>query len=71
MFGFMSKKDRTIKNLEAKVKNRDILIEKLECDKRTYKARIKELEAAENNYINNIEILISNLTAAKKKQLGL
>lgn len=52
-----TRKDRKIANLEAMVRNRDTLIEKLENDKR--------------NLENNIEFLVNNLTPAKRKKLGL
>ena len=52
-----TRKDRKIANLEAMVRNRDEVIEKLEDDKR--------------NLENNIELLVNNLSVAKRKQLGL
>ena len=56
MFTWLSKKDRKIANLEVMVKNRDKLINDLQT-------KITNLE-------NNIELLVSNLSVAKKKQLG-
>lgn len=56
MFTWFSKKDRKIANLEVMVKNRDKLINDLQT-------KITNLE-------NNIELLVSNLSVAKKKQLG-
>lgn len=52
-----NKKARKIANLEAMVRNRDTLIEKLENDKR--------------NLEYNIELLVNNLSVAKRKKLGL
>ena len=85
MFRYMSKKDRRIKNLEAMVKNRDEKIEQQwemicflnealdnanDLNKEHQKIngelmeKIKDLE-------NNIEFLTNNLSAQKRKQLGL
>ena len=78
MFRYMSKKDRRIKNLEAMVNNRDnLLAYQDECLKSARKineehhringelmTKIKDLE-------NNIEFLTNNLSAQKRKQLGL
>ncbi len=44
MFGYMSKKDRKIRNLEAMIKNRDKLIEDKEKYERLLELRIEELE---------------------------
>lgn len=71
MFIWFSKKDRKIANLEAMVKNRDKLIQTLETDRKIYKAENKELKKKITDLENNIEILSNNLSAAKKKQLGL
>lgn len=74
----MSKKDRKIRNLEAMVKNRDKLIDDL---LKQNKAFIKwnddlveekrELRKQNVDYLNNIEFLVNNLSATKKKQLGM
>jgi hypothetical protein len=49
MFGYMSKKDREIRNLKAMVKNRDMLIENKEKYEKLLELRIEELE---NTYCN-------------------
>lgn len=71
MFTWFSKKDRKIANLEAMVKNRDKLIQTLETDKKIYKSENKVLRKKLTDLENNIELLVSNLSAAKKKQLGM
>lgn len=44
MFGYMSKKDREIRNLKAMIKNRDKLIENKEKYEARLEERIEELE---------------------------
>lgn len=64
MFTWFSKKDRKIANLEAMVKNRDILIERKMKYEERLEARIAELE-------RTVVLLTDNLSEAKKKKLGL
>lgn len=75
MFTWFSKKDRKIANLEAMVKNRDKLIERMQITLRSLMADKRKVEEKAKSRItdleNNIEILVNNLSAAKKKQLGL
>lgn len=78
MFSYMSKKDRKIRNLEAMIKNRDKLIDSI---LKQNKALVgwnddlveekKALRKQNVDYLNNIEFLVSNLSAVKKKQIGL
>lgn len=78
MRGWLSKKDRKIRNLETMVKNRDKLIEALQTNRSLQKLN-RELLTEQNTLLkikitdleNNIELLTNNLSAAKKKQLGL
>ncbi len=78
MFGYMSKKDRRIKNLEVMVKNRDKLIDRQENLmseqqklNRLLLNRQWELMYKIADLENNIEFLVNNLSAQKRKQLGL
>jgi hypothetical protein len=78
MFGWLSKKDRKIRNLEAMVKNRDKLIDTILKQNKALLGwnddlveEKRELRKQNADYLNNIEFLVSNLSAAKKKQLGL
>jgi hypothetical protein len=78
MRGWLSRKDRKIANLEAMIKNRDKLIDSI---LKQNKALVgwnddlveekKALRKQNVDYLNNIEFLVSNLSAAKKKQIGL
>ncbi len=78
MRGWLSKKDRKIRNLEAMVKNRDKLIDSILKQNRALVGwnddlvqEKRELRKQNADYLNNIEFLVSNLSVAKKKQLGL
>ena len=78
MFGFMSRKDRKIKNLEVMVRNRDKLIDIQ--NKNINRANIintehqkinGELRVKIKDLENNIEFLTNNLSNQKRKLLGL
>lgn len=78
MFSWLSKKDRKIRNLEAMVKNRDKLIDDLLKQNKVFMKwnddLVEEKRALRKqnvDYLNNIELLVNNLSAAKKKQIGL
>jgi hypothetical protein len=78
MKGWLSRKDRKIRNLEAMIKNRDKLIDNvLEQNKAFIKwnndlvEEKRELRKQNVDYLNNIEFLVNNLSPAKKKQIGL
>lgn len=71
MFGFMSKKDKIIAVLTSellvsklKIKNKDIMLKNMLNERDELKEKITDLE-------NNVEFLVNNLSAAKRKQLGL
>lgn len=78
MFIWFGKKDRKIANLEAMVKNRDKLIDNIlkqnkalvDWNEMLFEEK-RELRKQNVDYLNNIEFLVSNLSAAKKKQLSL
>jgi septal ring factor EnvC (AmiA/AmiB activator) len=78
MRGWLSRKDRKIANLEAMVKNRDKLIDRILEQNRALAGwnndlveEKRELRKQNVDYLNNIEFLVNNLSAVKKKQLGL
>lgn len=74
----MSKKDRKIRNLEAMVKNRDKLIDDILKQNKLFMKwnddlveEKRALRKQNADYLNNIEFLVNNLSATKKKQLGM
>ena len=85
MFIWLSRKDRRIANLKAMIRRRDekidALLRKIEYqDKEIEVAAMINAEHQKTNgqlqtrltdLENNIELLINNLSAQKKKQIGL
>lgn len=78
MFGYISRKNRKIANLEAMVKNRDKLIDDILKQNKLFMKwnddlveEKRTLRKQNADYLNNIEFLANNLSATKKKQLGM
>ena len=85
MFTWLSRKDRRIANLKAMIHNRDekieALLRKIEYQDNVIKVSAEinaehqkingQLQARLTDLENNIELLIHNLSAQKKKQIGM
>lgn len=85
MFIWLSRKDRRIANLKAMIHNRDekieALLKKIEYQNNEIEIATRinaehqklngQLQARLTDLENNIELLIHNLSAQKKKQIGL
>lgn len=78
MFTWLSKKDRKIRNLEAMVKNRNTLIDDILKQNKLFMKwnddlveEKRTLRKQNADYLNNIEFLANNLSATKKKQIGM